>query len=218
MSDNTISVMALHPSQFYISAAKLSAVRSWFTPEDMSNFVPVTVKRLDGRLVLTDGHTRAFAVYSAGLDRIPFAWDEDELDWDAYRLDVAACEPRGVHTVADLAGQVVSPEEYAEKWIGWCDEAHLFLRARRTLELHVPTIDELTFRQAMLNEPATMSYYAGLKLDLPGYHSDTGCIDFPESAWRERYKSHVGREPERYYAYIRRLADGAFVGEVLLPL
>ncbi len=214
MSGKTISVLALHPSQFYISAAKLGAVRSWFSPKNLTNFVPVMIKRLDGRLVLTDGHTRAFAAYSAGLERIPFVWDEDELDWDAYRLDVAACETRGVRTVADLAGRVISPEEYAGKWIGWCDESHLFLQAHRTLELHAPAIDELSFRQEMMNEPATMSYNAGLKLNIPGYHPDTGCIDFPESAWQEWYGLWVDREPERYYAYIRRLADGAFVGEV----
>ena len=71
----------IHPSQFYISLEKLRQVEKWFRPDDLSHFEPVPVKYLNGRIIFTDGHTRAFAAYRKGLAKIPLVWDEDELDW-----------------------------------------------------------------------------------------------------------------------------------------
>ena len=51
----------LQPSQFYISAGKLKAIERWLHPEDLSGFQPIPVKLLDGKPVMTDGHTRAVA-------------------------------------------------------------------------------------------------------------------------------------------------------------
>ena len=82
------------------------------------------------------------------------------------------------------------------------------------LELHVPTIEELDYRQKIMSDPETMSYNKGYDLGFDGYHSDTGCINFPESEWQDWYEYFVGYEPERFYAYIKRKADGAFIGEV----
>ena len=67
----------IHPSQFYISLEKLRQVEKWFRPDDLSHFEPVPVKRLNGRIIFTDGHTRAFAAYRKGLAKIPLVWDED---------------------------------------------------------------------------------------------------------------------------------------------
>ena len=75
------------------------------------------------------------------------------------------------------------------------------------LTLHIPALSELVFRQKMLSDPATMAYNA------PWFPPD-GCIDFPESVWHEWYTRWIGKEPERFYAYLRRESDGAFVGEV----
>lgn len=75
------------------------------------------------------------------------------------------------------------------------------------LELYVPRPEDLWFYQKMLADPATMAYNA------PWFPPD-GCISFPESerpAWIGKW---IGREPERFYAYLRRKADGAFVGGV----
>ncbi|MBQ6466267.1 MAG: GNAT family N-acetyltransferase [Oscillospiraceae bacterium] len=83
------------------------------------------------------------------------------------------------------------------------------------LLLHVPFFEELSYRQRLLSDPETMAYDRGYEA-FDGYHSDTGCIDFPESAWRDWYDWFVGAEPERWYAYIVRRADGAFLGEVNL--
>ena len=74
-----LTLKDLQPSQFYISERKLRGVNEWFRPEDLSNFEPIPVKMLDGIPVMTDGHTRAVAAVLAGLDKVPFVWDEDEL-------------------------------------------------------------------------------------------------------------------------------------------
>ena len=81
------------------------------------------------------------------------------------------------------------------------------------LELYVPTLDELWFYQQMMSDPATMSYNAGYD-PWPGYHRDTGCIDFPREEWDGWYAQWVDREPERFYAYIRRKSDGEWIGDV----
>ena len=74
----------LQPSQFYISEKKLHDIREWFDPKDLSGFEPIPVKILEGVPVMTDGHTRAVAALLCGLDRVPFCWDEDDLDWEMY--------------------------------------------------------------------------------------------------------------------------------------
>lgn len=75
------------------------------------------------------------------------------------------------------------------------------------LSLHVPLLCELGFRQTMLSDPETMRYNA------PWFPPD-GCIEFPETRWSEWHARWIGQEPERFYAYLRRNGDGAFVGEV----
>lgn len=81
------------------------------------------------------------------------------------------------------------------------------------IELYVPLPEELGFRQEMMADPDTMSYNAGWEVSFPGYHRESGCIDFPPGEWAAWYADWIGQEPERFYAYIRR-EDGAFVGEV----
>ena len=81
------------------------------------------------------------------------------------------------------------------------------------LKLYIPKLCDLWFRQEMMADPATMSYNAGYA-PFAGYHRDTGCIDFPKEAWAEWFDPWIGHEPERFYAYIQRASDGAFLGEV----
>ena len=121
MELSSLTLSDLTPSQFCVSRSKLVAVERWFDPADLSRFSPIPVKYLDGRFVMTDGHTRAVAALRAGLERVPLVWDEDELDWDLYRLDVLACRARGVFSPADLASRVLSDADYAIRWDAWCD-------------------------------------------------------------------------------------------------
>ncbi len=82
------------------------------------------------------------------------------------------------------------------------------------LELYIPAVEDLWFRQAMEADPATMAYNAGWDVSYDGYHPDTGCIDLPEPLWPAEHARLVGREPEQFYAFVREIETGAFVGEV----
>lgn len=121
----------LQPSQFCISEKKLRDVEGWFDPKDLSAFPPIPVKVLDGVPVMTDGHTRAVAALRAGLDAVPLAAEEDELDWEMYRECVTACRQRGVFSPADLLPRIISEEAYAEHWDRWCDAMQAGVLARR---------------------------------------------------------------------------------------
>lgn len=59
----------------------------------------------------------------------------------------------------------------------------------------------------MLSDPETMSYNA------PWFPPD-GCIPEPEKEWQEIQESWIRKEPERFYAFLRRKSDGTFVGDV----
>lgn len=82
------------------------------------------------------------------------------------------------------------------------------------LELYVPKLEDLWFMAQMESDPDTMSYNRDWDVSYPGYHRDTGCVDFPSSQWESWYVQWVGREPERFAAYIRRKSDGQWLGDV----
>ena len=66
-------------------------------------------------------------------------------------------------------------------------------------ELYIPKLEDLWFYQKMMSDPETMSYN-----DPWG-----GCIDYPDEVLPGWYAKWVGKEPERFYAYIKRTSDGA---------
>ena len=82
------------------------------------------------------------------------------------------------------------------------------------LELYIPKLEELWFNQQMLSDPDTMFYNKDWDVSYDGYHRDTGCIDFPEEEWADWYAHWIGQEPKRFYAYIKRSSDGAWLGNV----
>lgn len=122
MADNqTIDILRIQPSQFYVSQQKLQAVEAWFDPTRLSGFEPIPIKWLDGEMVSTDGHTRCVAALLHGMRFIPFVWEKDELDWEMYRRCVAACKERNVFSAQDLLSRIISASEYELKWNQWCD-------------------------------------------------------------------------------------------------
>jgi hypothetical protein len=123
-----LSLDQLQPSQLYISAAKLSKVVG------ASNREPVPVRRLGNEIVLTDGHTRAVAAHLDGLDRILVHWDQDDLDWEAYKICVEWCHQEGIRTIADLKDRVLATAEYEELWLERCAAMHRDLEVRRSRE------------------------------------------------------------------------------------
>ncbi|MBQ8161913.1 MAG: GNAT family N-acetyltransferase [Clostridia bacterium] len=75
------------------------------------------------------------------------------------------------------------------------------------LQLYIPRPEDGWFYVKMMSDPETMAYNA------PWFPPD-GCIPDPESEWLDLQKDWIGKEPERFYAYLQRKSDGAFVGDV----
>jgi len=119
-TQQTLPLIKLQPSQLYISAAKLAVIESQWQPPLLETLEPIPIKALDGRIVYTDGHTRAFAAFRQGFADIPVVWDEDDLDWEAYRICVAWCQDAGITTIMDLARRILPHEDYETLWHGRC--------------------------------------------------------------------------------------------------
>lgn len=75
------------------------------------------------------------------------------------------------------------------------------------LRLHIPRREDGWFYVRMMSDPATMAYNA------PWFPPD-GCIPDPEGEWNDLQADWIGQEPKRFYAFLQRSADGAFVGDV----
>lgn len=75
------------------------------------------------------------------------------------------------------------------------------------LKLHVPKLEEIAFRQFLLADPETMSYNAP-------WFPPNGCVDFPRELWAGWHRQWINQEPDRFYAYLQRTKDGAWIGEV----
>ena len=74
------------------------------------------------------------------------------------------------------------------------------------LTIVLPSRENLSFRQALYGDPATMTYNA------PWFPPE-GCIPFPESAWDEWLDQWTGHEPERFCGFLANEA-GKLVGEI----
>lgn len=75
------------------------------------------------------------------------------------------------------------------------------------LHLYIPLPGDSWFYVKMMSDPETMAYNA------PWFPPD-GCIPAPESEWLEMQELWIGKEPERFYAFLQRKCDGTFVGDV----
>jgi hypothetical protein len=122
---------SLQPSQLYISVEKLCKVMAAFASREFGPLAPIPIVRRGDRILLTDGHTRAFAAWSSGRDQVPVVWDPDKLDWEAYDICVAWCEQEGIRTVADLEDRVVDAATYQALWLDRCTEMHRALERKR---------------------------------------------------------------------------------------
>ncbi len=110
----------LQPSQLYISREKLICVQSEFEQQFPQCMAPIPYKNLGGLWVMTDGHTRAFAAYLAGLSAVLAYPDPDDLDWEAYQICVDWCHAAEIYSIADLAGRLIASEDYERLWHDRC--------------------------------------------------------------------------------------------------
>ena len=75
------------------------------------------------------------------------------------------------------------------------------------LQLYIPRPADGWFYVKMMTDPETMAYNA------PWFPPD-GCIPEPEAEWLDLQAYWIGKEPERFYGFLQRKCDGAFVGDV----
>lgn len=127
-----MSLADIQPSQLYISKRKLAQIENWWRPADIDSLTPIPVKRLNGRVIYLDGHTRAFAVHRQGFEQVPVYWDPDELDWDAYQVCVDWCLEAGIHTVKDLDSRLLGVADYQRLWLDRCATLHQQLRLQKS--------------------------------------------------------------------------------------
>jgi hypothetical protein len=126
-----MELVAIQPSQLFISVEKLNQVKKNYAPVSAETLPPIPIKRLGDDVVFTDGHTRALAAHLQGIEKVRVFWDEDELDWEAYEICVHWCKEAGIRTIADLKGRLVSQKDYEVLWHRRCDQLHRDLAMRR---------------------------------------------------------------------------------------
>ena len=118
---NNLRLKDLQPSQFYISRKKIEEIEKWFK-EDLSNFETIPYKLLDGKYVMTDGHTRAVVAIMHGIDKVPVIEEKDNLSWDMYEECVKECVNQGIYSPYDLVNRIVDEDTYHKLWYKWCDD------------------------------------------------------------------------------------------------
>lgn len=126
-----IKLNKIQPSQLYISSEKLSEVMKRFDFNKPEFIEPIPIKRLGNEIIFVDGHTRAFAAFSCGFSEIPVYWEDEELDWEAYKICVKWCKQEGNHTIADLKNRVISQKDYEVLWYRRCEKMQQDLKAKR---------------------------------------------------------------------------------------
>ncbi|MBR4800422.1 MAG: GNAT family N-acetyltransferase [Clostridia bacterium] len=75
------------------------------------------------------------------------------------------------------------------------------------LALYIPNVEDGWFYQKMLSDPATMAYNAK-------WFPPDGCIPNAPEEWKSIQAEWIDASPKRFYAYLKRTFDGAFVGDV----
>ena len=124
------AITELGLSQIYLNEDKIANIRKWLNPQDLTNFEPLPVHDFgNGRLTLTDGHSRAYLAYTLGIQTLPVVYDTDDIivcetGQMLYKNDIVWCERFHIHSVCDLKNRVVSHSAYQELWEGRCDKAY----------------------------------------------------------------------------------------------
>lgn len=113
----------LQPSQLYINQFKLSRVFEWICNQDVSEVI-LPVLNINGHITLTDGHSRALALYQLGVREFTVEWDTEDIDYTAYKKCVDWCQDESIHRISDLEFRVVPPEQFEKLWINRCTRMH----------------------------------------------------------------------------------------------
>ncbi len=115
-----VNITDLHPTQLYLSEKKLQDIQMICQSAEIINMNPISVLASGDRLLITDGHHRAYQALLAGQTTISAEWDKDSGD-EIYHLYAQVCEERKIYSVLDLKNHILAQDEYEAKWYNWCD-------------------------------------------------------------------------------------------------
>ena len=115
-----VNITDLHPTQLYLSEKKLQDIQMLYQSVEWTNINPISVLAFGDRLLITDGHHRAYQALLAGQKTISAEWDKDGGD-ELYHLYAQICEERKIYSVLDLKNHILPEDEYEAKWYNWCD-------------------------------------------------------------------------------------------------
>ena len=115
-----VNITDLHPTQLYLSEKKLQDIQMLYHSVERSNINPISVLAFGDRLLITDGHHRAYQALLAGQNTISAEWDKDGGN-ELYHLYAQVCEERKIYSVLDLKNHILPQDEYEAKWYNWCD-------------------------------------------------------------------------------------------------
>ena len=82
------------------------------------------------------------------------------------------------------------------------------------LYLSVPGEDEMWFKRDLEADPKTMDYNAGYNVSFAGYNYNDGTINEDLDNLKHNWLPKWVGQDDKYYAYIMRLSDGVYIGEV----
>ena len=115
-----VNITDLHPTQLYLSEKKLQDIQMICQSAEIINMDPISVLASGDRLLITDGHHRAYQALLAGQNTISAEWDKDGGD-ELYHLYMQACEERKIYSILDLKNHILPEDEYEAKWYNWCN-------------------------------------------------------------------------------------------------
>ena len=115
-----VNIADLHPTQLYLSEKKLQDIKILYQSAEIINMNPISVLAFGDRLLITDGHHRAYKALLAGQNTISAEFDKDGGD-ELYHLYAQVCEERKIYSVLDLKNHILPEYEYEAKWYNWCD-------------------------------------------------------------------------------------------------
>ena len=129
-----VKITDLHPTQLYLSEKKLQDIQMLYQSAENINVDPISILAVGNRLLITDGHHRAYQALLAGQDTISAEFDQDGGD-ALYDLYAQACEERKIDSILDLKNRILPQDKYEAKWYNWCDgfnQAATLLLERQT--------------------------------------------------------------------------------------
>lgn len=115
-----VKIKDLHPTQLYLSEKKLQDIQMLYQSAEIINMDPISILEFGDRLLITDGHHRAYQALLLDQDKISVEWDKEGAD-ELYHLYAQVCEERKIYSILDLKNRILPQEEYEAKWYNWCD-------------------------------------------------------------------------------------------------